>query len=179
MSDSLRMLINSIVFYLCWFASAYGVAWEIPWLGPLLIAGYLLLHWLLIVPSNREMLFIFTGGLMGFGADNFFLFAGVVDYQGGGWSMLAPIWMLFVWFSFLSLFHVSLQWLETRYWLAAVLGGVGGPMSYWWAETIGVFSLGEPFVQSLIFLGATWALITPVILFLSDSDYFSVTVQTA
>jgi hypothetical protein len=167
-----RTLINSLSFYVCWFATAYGVAGGYSWVGPVMIVLYLLLHWLFIQYSRGEMVFILIGGFMGYGADNFFLFTGTVDYLGSDLLGLAPYWMLFVWFSFLSLFHVSLQWLLERWILAAVLGGLGGPLSYHWADTIGAFSLGEPYGQSLLVLAATWGVITPFLFWLSSQRIF-------
>jgi len=177
MNSTAKKLLNFGLFYLCWLGTAFGVVNGIPWIGPVAILTYLVLHLLFIVPALREVLFICVGGLVGYGADTLFLTTGAVDYSGATWGMLAPVWMLFVWFSFLSTFHVSLAWLQSRPFLGALLGAIGGPLSYQWAAAMGVFSLGEPQTISILILVLTWATVTPFLLWLSDRSYFRVVQQ--
>lgn len=150
---------NVLLFNICWFGTAYGVRQSMPELGPTVAVMVLLIHCLIILPSWREGLFIVIAGTTGYSVDSVLTVLGILTFETSG--TLAPVWLLFQWFVFASLFHVSLTWLRNRYQLAALLGALGGPMTYYSAGGLNVLSLGSPQWFSLVVLGVVWALIVP------------------
>ena len=54
----------------------------------------------------------------------------------------APPWILGLWALFATTLNRSLAWLHGRYALAAVLGAIAGPLSYWAGARLGALELG-------------------------------------
>ena len=79
-------------------------------------------------------------------------------------SQGAPLWILTLWACFSTTIGRSLQFTQTRPWLGALLGAVGGPLAYlaaargWQA----VQFTGTP-VLYLTWLAATWGVAIPLL----------------
>jgi hypothetical protein len=57
---------------------------------------------------------------------------------------IAPVWILALWALFAMVLREPLRWLHKRLPLAALLGALGGPLSYAAAERLGACRLVEP-----------------------------------
>jgi hypothetical protein len=75
--------------------------------------------------------------------------------------------MVALWFAFATTMHTSLGWLAGRYRLAALLGVVGGPLSYYSGARLGALSFPEELVTSLLIIGLVWAAAMPTLLWVS------------
>ena len=53
----------------------------------------------------------------------------------------------------------SLSWLAGRYWIAAVLGGIFGPVSYYAGQEFGSLSLGLKLRMAVATLPVFWAVL--------------------
>ena len=62
----------------------------------------------------------------------------------GPLPMLAPAWILALWALFAIALREPLRWLHGRWPLAALLGALGGPLSYAGAERLGACTLNRP-----------------------------------
>lgn len=89
---------------------------------------------------------------------------GIVEYASpgplAGW---APAWILALWALFAPTLREPLRWLHGRPLPAAIVGGIGGALSYAAAERLGACRFPDPPV-ALAVLGVGWALIVPLLL---------------
>jgi hypothetical protein len=76
---------------------------------------------------------------------------------------MAPLWMAALWMNFASTLDYSLAWMQGKPVLAAVFGGVGGPLAFVAGEQLGAIVLVDR-VLSLGVIGAGWLVVTPLLL---------------
>ena len=57
-------------------------------------------------------------------------------------SWLCPPWLIALWMIFATTFQSSLSWRAGRYWIAAVSGGIFGPVSYYAGQALGALTGG-------------------------------------
>ena len=81
-------------------------------------------------------------------------------------AALPPAWMLALWANFATTLNLSLAGLQTRPWLAALLGLIGGPLAYWGGASLGAMTFVAP-LPALTTLALGWALLTPLLLALA------------
>ncbi len=101
-----------------------------------------------------------VAGVVGLVLDSALSASGVFTFltnQPGVW--VSPPWMVSLWMNFAATLGSSLGWLQGRPLLAALFGGLGGPLSYWAGARLGAIELaGWP---SLAVLAVVWAVATP------------------
>ena len=162
-----RNVVNFVAFQLGWFACVLGAAHAYPWLGVwvaiVIVAGN-------IAWSARpfaEAGFIALALLAGAAWETLLLASGALQYSAGSLLPgLPPPWILALWALFASTLNVSLGWLQGRWLLAAVLGGLSGPASYWAGARLGALNIVDPLIFVLM-LAAGWAVLTPALLALA------------
>ena len=81
---------------------------------------------------------------------------------------LAPYWMVAMWGLLAIALNVSLRWLRGRWWLAAVLGAVGGPVSFASGVRLGAAHFVDA-AAALAAIAVAWALALPLLMWLSDA----------
>ena len=163
------MLINFILFQLGWFACVLGGAWGYPIRGALLALMLVGVHLLLTGVWCRELRLVIAACVLGVTVDSLQQAAGIFAFtQSPGWPLWLPPWVFVIWAQFATLFHYALRWLAGRYLLAAVFGGVGGPLAYWAGIRLGAATFGPEPVLSVACLAMTWALVTPFLLWLAE-----------
>jgi hypothetical protein len=74
-----------------------------------------------------------------------------------------PLWMIALWLAFACTLNVSMRWLQCKPLLAAVLGGIFGPLAYLGAAQLGAISLPSP-VVSLAWVALEWSVAMPLLL---------------
>lgn len=82
-----------------------------------------------------------------------------------------PLWLIVLWFGFAATLRHSMKYLSDKRWVAAIFGGIGGPVSYLAGERFDavVFGLSTPVV--LLVLGIIWALLLPLaFMFISELE---------
>lgn len=79
---------------------------------------------------------------------------------------LAPAWILALWALFAVVLRAPMRWLHARLSWAALLGAVGGPLSYAAAARMGAIAMPAP-TRALLALAAGWAFIVPLLLALA------------
>lgn len=153
------------LFQAAWFACVLGAAHDRAGLGILAVAAAVLVTWSLSDRRGVEVLLTLLAVLLGLAWDTLMLRAGWVRYASPGpgpLSLWAPAWILALWALFATLLRGPLSWLHGRPLLAAVLGGVGGPLSYLAAVRLGAGSFQDT-TQAMLILAAGWAVMTPVL----------------
>ncbi|WP_423185885.1 DUF2878 domain-containing protein [Alishewanella sp. d11] len=108
-------------FEVCWFLLVYFQQLAF-W--PVLLY---LLYGLWQLPSRNAQLAVALTAIFGIVVDSLLVFSGILSFAQLAWL---PLWFVLLWGIFaLALVEVMSRFL-TKPWLAALLGGVGGPLSY-------------------------------------------------
>ena len=154
-----------IGYQLVWFAAVIGAGRGLAWPG---IVGMLVYAACQLAAARHykvDLSLMATAIVLGLLVDGGLIRTGLASYAApwpsGGW---APAWILALWATFAMTFTQSLRWLQTRLWLAALLGAIGGPLAYLGASRgWHAVSFADPAWRGLLWLGLGWALATPAL----------------
>ena len=164
-----KRLLNFVGFEVGWFACALGAAKGLPFAGPLVVGVFFCLQLLLVPVPGKHARFVLVATLLGWLIDSALYRAGVFSFSEGGFGhWICPIWMAVLWANFAGTLHFCLDWLRGRYWLASVLGAVGGPLAYHGGHRLGAMQLGDSITVSLAVIAVEWVLVTPGLVYLSQ-----------
>ena len=164
----MALLLNFGMFQVGWFSSVLGAAKQLPWLGPAAMLVVVAVHLYRAKAPGRELMLIFACGFIGALFDSIFVAMNWVSYPSGLFNeSMAPYWIITMWMLFATTLNVSLRWLKGRYVLAAVLGLIAGPGTYYTGEKLGGMVFLEPF-PALLSLGIGWGLIMPLLIVLAE-----------
>ncbi len=151
-----RKIINFAVFYAGWFASVYFHDAR----SLLAVAAAVGLHFAL--SGTKEAKTIGWAILIGTVADTVLERSGLLRYAGGPRLLFfCPLWIAGLWALFATTLHSSLGWLKGRPLAGALLGAIGGPVSYFTAARFGAVEIGTP---GLIAVAVEYAILVPILL---------------
>lgn len=157
-------LITCIAYELVWFAAVIGAGRGRVWPG--VGAAALFIAWRLAVSARRavETRLLALALLIGAVLEASWVHAGLVHYAAAWPVPASPAWLLALWASFGLTIVPLFGRLHTRPWLAAALGAVGGPASYWAAARgwHAVIFPARP-QPTLLALGLGWAVALPLL----------------
>lgn len=163
------MLVNIAAFKIGWLSSVVGGAHGMPWLGPLAALIVLSIHFYAADRPSREIALVVCAAVLGAVFDSGLLAAGWVSYSSGLISdHIAPYWIITMWMLFATTLNVSLRWMRERPLLASVFGLFGGPLAYIAGQKLGGITLVDE-AAALTALGVGWAVIMPLLLWLSKT----------
>lgn len=107
--------------------------------------------------------------VLGFGVESLILALGTLIYVGNPVLLYGPpVWIMAMWLAFATLPHGCLNWLQGKWALQVILGGLTGPLSYLAGGKLGGATLNEPVWQSLAIIGVCWAIALPVIFWFAE-----------
>ena len=155
-------------FYISWVACIFGVTHDAPMTGPVVVLGLLTLHLSLTRDRKQDALLILIVGLIGSVIETALILVGLYAFTGHSLSWVCPVWMTALWMSFGATLNHSLRWLHGRYGWAAVLGAIGGPLSYYVGVHLGALTFLSTLEFTLSVLAMSWALIVPSLVFLTE-----------
>jgi|GEM_PF-772067 len=151
------IIIEAVVFQLLWFACVLGDTWV--WVT----AGILYsLFYVFLLKCSRYLVFIAVAGTLGVIVDYVKFSTGAMQFSSGSF----PVWLVGLWYIFVSSIPIAFSFLRGRYVLASVLGGLGGMSSYFSASLLRsdvTFYFGEGL--GLLPLALVWALLMPTLLY--------------
>lgn len=152
-----------------WFAAVIGAGHGRVWPGVLGMLIYALAQLVLARNIRVDLSLMAAGLVFGFLLDGAIIRSGLASYAAGWPNLpLAPAWILALWITFALTFSQSLRYLQQRWWLAALLGLVGGPLAYLGAARgWHAVSFAEPTWHGLLALAVGWALATPALAWLA------------
>lgn len=165
-SDSVRNIINFVLFQAGWFACV---------LYPGLAAvGFVILligfHLAFISQARMaELQFIGAGTVLGGLLDGLWFNTGVLD-NGVSDFQLTPVWILGLWAAFTTTLSHSLSWISSRPWLPYVCAPVAGPFAYWSASKLGAVQMPD-LTLSLAALALGWLVVFPLLLYIRKTLY--------
>ena len=154
-------------FKVCWVLCAFCSVWEKPYLGPLVTLIFIIGHLLIVNFNFRDIKIIIASIILGFIIDTLFLNFDFVIYKNS--INYAPLWIIAMWAGFSITLIYTLDSLQNKYFMAALLGLVGGPLSYQAGDSIGSITINHNY--SYIVLAIAWAIAIPLLL--SLIKYFS------
>lgn len=150
-------ILNLILSQVCWFCCVLGGANGLPWLGPIVTAGFAGLVLRFSEQPEREGVYLALATALGSAGDRAVVAAGGYQFTQGMWEPWGyPLWMSALWLAFAATFGHSMKAFSGRYLLAAVFGAVGGPLAYSAGQGFGAIS-----IRNIALIGGYWALILP------------------
>ncbi len=162
------LLLNFVAFQIGWFAAVLGAANNLPWAGPLVIAGVIALHLRVVDRPRDELSLILICGLIGAVMDSILVAVGWVAYPTGSIvDFAAPYWIVAMWMLFATTLNVSMGWLKPRKLIGAVFGLIGGPLAYYTGFKLGGIEF-VVFDAAIVALGIVWGIAVPVLLMLAE-----------
>ncbi|MGQ0810827.1 MAG: DUF2878 domain-containing protein [Nitrospiraceae bacterium] len=169
-SDNAHVM-HFVGFQIGWVACVLGAGKGWPLLGPAAAVILLSLHLGFSVAPRLAARSILTVGMVGILVDTTLTALGLFRFQDHLLpSWLCPPWLIALWFIFASALQRSLNWLSGRWGLAAALGGVFGPISYYAGDRLGALRISHSFPESLLLLAPLWSILFPSLLWLSETS---------
>ncbi|MGH8121425.1 MAG: DUF2878 domain-containing protein [Rudaea sp.] len=165
MSARTAIWTNAILFQFAWMVTVAGAARGAWWAGPIAVGVFATYQLVRGGHARADALLILLAVALGFGADSLLVQCHFASYAAAVPSdRYAPIWILALWANFALTLNHSLAWLQSRPLLAAVLGTVGAPLSYFFAaRSWHALTLADPLATTLALLAAIWAVVTPLL----------------
>ena len=167
------ILVNIVAFYGTWFACVLGAAHQYLLIGPFSVLALLALHFYFLsgYSHTQELRLLITAGVFGFVLDSLQALLGVFSFintSPGIW--ISPLWMVSLWVAFATTLHTSLRWLSGKYGLAAILGVIGGPVSYYSGAQLGALTLNPDRTFSFITMAIVWGVAMPILVWLAKEN---------
>ncbi|MCX7717223.1 MAG: DUF2878 domain-containing protein [Candidatus Sumerlaeaceae bacterium] len=162
-----RATLNFLLYQAGWWACVLGAAQgQLLW-GPAVTALALAAHFAWVSERRgREAIFVAAAGVAGAAVELFFMASGVYRLTAAASGLWwTGLWALSLWAMFAAAYDGMLRWLHGRYGLAAVLGAVGGPLAFLAGQALGAITLNSQWLYGLLPLGATWAVLAPLLLY--------------
>lgn len=162
----MQKFLNFLLFQAVWFLCILGAAHEYELLASAIGILCVVANLFLSNDVKSNALLIVKGVLIGIVADTMLIHLDLMTFKTQYWTVVSPLWMWVLWAGFMSTINVSLSWLKPYQLLAALLGGIFGPLSYWAGVRMGAGSFGGLY-SSPIAIGVMWAAVTPLLMRLS------------
>ncbi|KRP78778.1 DUF2878 domain-containing protein [Pseudomonas lactis] len=153
----LKSLANAVLFQCGWFACVLGG--DSRWL--LIGIAALGVHLLWISSWTREGQVILAVTVLGTLVDTALRGLGVFEFNTPG--PLIPLWLILLWALLATTLRHCLAWSAQPWWLASLLGAVGGPLSYYAGSQLAGVSFGYGTIPTLIGLALLWAMLFPLL----------------
>nr|WP_314560888.1 DUF2878 domain-containing protein [uncultured Pseudomonas sp.] len=149
----LKTLANAALFQCGWFACVLGG--DSGWLLVGLAALAINLLWISSWATDGRLILGVT--LLGTLLDTLLRNVGFFQFSEPG--PLIPLWLMLLWALLATTLRHCLAWSTRPRWRAALLGAVGGPMSYYAGSQLAGVSFGYALWPSLVGLALLWALL--------------------
>lgn len=158
-----RLIVNIVGFQAGWLSCVVGAANGLALLGPLVVVCVLAVHLWLHAARRREALAIGVVACVGTLVDAGLAGAGVLTFEHGSLGVFS-LWLGALWVNFAATLSVSLRWLGRWVLVAAVLGAVSGPSTYYAGMRLGAIGFGTDVWRALGILALEWAIALPLAL---------------
>jgi hypothetical protein len=158
---------NFVIFQLGWFACVLGAVHKQVLWAVVVTLAYIAFHAWRSPSPKTEISLLMKAFIFGLVADTLIMHLGIINF-GDAWPSpyLSPLWMWILWVLVATTVNGSLSWLRGRPVLAAVLGGICGPLSYEAGIRLGAGEWGpDGQLPGFILLGLIWAIAIPLFLY--------------
>jgi hypothetical protein len=158
-----RTLLGFFSFYVGWWACALGPVYGYPWLGPVILVPLIAIHLYVSPVRKGEALFLLLLGMMGWAIDSLWIQLSLLTLEGE----FAPGWLVGMWILLGMNFEGLLVMRKSR-WLIALSGLVSGPLSYFFAQAMGILKYSEPTFWNMSMHAVFWMALMPRLFELRD-----------
>ncbi len=167
-AHKMKAIVTNLAMYkIGWLACVLGAAAGFPWLGVFAVAVACVINIACANSKSKTMMLLATAATVGLAWESFMVIGGWLDYSSSGHQgSLAPYWIVALWVLFATTLNLGFSWLKDRLVLAAVIGGLGGPLAFAAGEKAGAVEFGDP-ATSLVAVGIGWAILMPLMVFLA------------
>lgn len=160
-------IINFVLFQISWLGCVLSGAAGQNLPALLITVFFVLIHRRFFAWRYADTRLIIAGLLVGLFLDSAYSAAGLMVYNAQTWPPIAPWWILCLWVNFILTLNHSLSWMLERRWLAALLAGIGSPLSYYAGQKLGALNWQQP--EMLVVIAAlSWAIAVPFLLTLAN-----------
>lgn len=154
-------LLNGVLFNISWLLIVLA---QDPLLSWTVAAVHVAVHMLLMGRGRWELLLLAVVAGIGIAVDQLLFASGVLTNSPG--TVGAPLWLSALWPVFATtLLHVF-SGLRAHLWLAALVGGVGGYLSYLAGTGLSSVSFAQPLFSDLVLI-VFWSVMFPTLLVLA------------
>ncbi|MCA3800818.1 DUF2878 domain-containing protein, partial [Burkholderia sp.] len=144
-----------------WFACVLSAAQGYGWMGVLCAAGLVVLYVWRVAERMRAALLVAVIALAGWMWEAVPIATGSLHYANGILvAGTAPYWLSAMWALFATQLDGPLRWLRGRNWVAALLGSIGGPLSFHAGAALGAVQFVAPDRADMLLAGG-WAVLLP------------------
>jgi hypothetical protein len=154
-----KTLANGMLFNLAWFAIVYSASDSV---AIIIALVFVALHLLVLGKGVAELRLIVGVTVMGVALDQLLFLAGV--FTVGGVAASAPLWLSALWPVLATTLMHAFAGLRQRWVLAALLGAVGGSLSYTAGTRLTEVDFASP-VYSVAIIAVLWALLMPALVY--------------
>ena len=130
-------------------------------LAPVVVVVHLAIHAYFIGLKKGEPLFIAGVAAFGLALDHILFLAGVFAVDGA--TALAPLWLSCLWPVLATTFMHAFEGLQRHLALAAVVGAIGGALSYIAGTRLSDVAFADPMFGPAL-LAALWFVLMPLLL---------------
>lgn len=160
MNSNKLIIFNFISFQILWWACVLSAKPGLGFAVFLLIIIFTLAH-LEWVEGWQQALPLIITVLIGCLLDQIGYYMGLISFEYPEfWTSYIPLWMIALWLAFACTLNVSMRWLQPKPLLAAILGGIFGPLAYLGSAKLQVIHLNHPML-SLAWVALEWAIAMP------------------
>lgn len=153
--------LNIVLFNLFWIACVAGKN-QLIWL----VATFAFLYlFLLIYYKSITLKQLVLTGLLGITIDSILTAVGFFKFTSD--NHLIPLWLIVLWFVFVTTLPLSLDFLSKYKLLTVLAGATGFPFSYAMGERLGAVTFGAGYLEALVFLSIIWAAGLPLLFYLN------------
>ena len=168
--DKIKNLFNIVGFQASWWGCILGAKYGLEYIGPILMFGFLVTHFLYFTKVNNELYLVLIFAIIGTAIDSLFIVSGIFDYMGLYFEgvLIAPLWITAMWCGFVATVNHSLSWFKGRWVAASILGVYGGPVSYIVGEKFNAIIFLDEFYKTNLILAIVWGLSIPLIYYVNE-----------
>ena len=146
----MKKIISIVLLYVSWYVTVAGAAKGLTYPG-LLINGFIAIRYLYDKQfRSSEMIFLLVTSVIGSLFDSINPYLGFVSFEAVSKIGIYPVWLISLWVAFNTSYADLFLWLKGKVILAAVIGAVGGPLSFYAGSSLGAlhFPDGIPVTYS-------------------------------
>jgi hypothetical protein len=156
-------IVNLAVFKVAWTIVVVSAAAGTPLIGVVAVAAAVAIHLRSCDNVESEARLLLVAAVMGLAWESTLVLSGLVSYSSGNLVPgIAPYWIVAMWVLFATTINAGMRWLQRNKIVAAIAGGIGGPVGFFAGASAGAVELASP-VIALACIGIGWAVMLPLL----------------
>jgi len=169
LNSKIKNIINIIGFNIGWWACVLGAANDLPYLGPVVMILFLIVHHYLFVSDIQEIYLVLIIGAIGTITDSLLFLSGSFIYAGAYSNeiLIAPMWITAMWAGFSATVNHSMSWLKDKWLLMVICGIVFGPAAFFTGEKFGAIEFHLSALFSVLVIAIVYGILMPAIYLLN------------